>query len=401
MKTFALLFVSLGLLAGTVSAESATVTATTLAPVTEAYEEGRRALDRGQWQQARDKFEEATKSGANVDAALYWKAYAEMKMKDFAASKATIAGLKAGFPKSEWIDDAEALALEMRGRRSSREKLPEDEELKLYALQMLMMNDPERAEPLLKKYIEEGKSDELREKAMFILMHHPEGANSDLLQGALLQATSIPLKISAIRLLGMMDDPKSRELLDKVYRESDEDTVRHMIIQSWMMQGDAERLADVARNEKDVGLKRQAVHMLAVTGEIDRIRDMYKSTDDPDIRRAMMQGFAMAGEGEFLLEVLENETDPDIREAAISHLVMVEAPDLGERLLGIYRKSSSESEKHGLVQALAMSGEAETLIGLYRQEKDPEIRRQILQSMALFIDDERVTDFFEEFLQEK
>ncbi|MBW3568465.1 MAG: hypothetical protein KY410_11005 [Proteobacteria bacterium] len=74
--------------------------------------------------------------------------------------------------------------------------------------------------------------------------------------------------------------------------------------------------------------------------------------------------------------------------------------DLGKKLLGIYAKSQSDEEKRAIVQAMAMHGESEALIGLYQEEQDPKIRRDILQSMALFMNDERVGDFFEEFLKE-
>src|SRR5690606_28142486 len=268
-------------------------------------------------------FATAIKAGDNAEASMYWKAYAESKMKKFSAAQETIARLKSTYPKSQWVDDAEALSLEMRGPRGPG-KLPEDEELKLYALQMLMMNDPERAEPLLKKYIEEGKSDELREKAMFILLQHPDAANSEVMQGALSQAANIHLKMSAIRLLGLLDDEKSREMLDRAYRESKEPAVKHMIIQAYMTQDNAEKLAEIARNEKDPALKRQAVTMLGVTGEIGRIKDLYETTEDADVRRAMLQGFAMSGDGEMLFEILDNEKDPETRRAAIQHLIMVD-----------------------------------------------------------------------------
>ncbi|HEX6929494.1 MAG TPA: tetratricopeptide repeat protein [Gammaproteobacteria bacterium] len=371
-----------------------------LAAGSDAYEQGRRALDRAEWSAARDAFRTAVESGENVEASMYWKAYAESKMKNFPAARETIARLKAAYPESQWVDDAEALALEMSGPRAPG-KLPEDEELKLYALQMLMMNDPERAEPLLEEYIKEGKSDELRDRAMFILLQHPDAANSDLLNDALSQAMNIPLKMSAIRLLGVLDDEKSRALLDKVYRESEEDAVKHMIIQAYMTQGNAERLAEIARTEKDLDLKRQAVTMLGVTGEIGLIADMYKTAADPEIRRAMLQGFALAGDGEMLFKLLETETDPETRSAAIHHLIMVDVENLGPKLKKLYENSSSIEDRNALVQVMAMNGEAETLIALYETEKSPEVRRHILQSMAIFMDDPAVADFFESFLKEE
>lgn len=392
MRNFSMMILGFGLLIGSVQADGNTV-------ANEAYETGRRALDRAEWNAARDAFAEAVEAGVNVDASLYWKAYAESKAKDYAAARESLARLKAGFPSSEWFDDAEALALELRGPRAPG-KLPEDEELKLYALQMLMANDPERAEPLLKKYIEEGKSDELRERAMFVLLQHPDAASSDLLKNALAQAGNVQMKMSAIRLLGMLDDEKSRAMLDRAYKETDDIAVKHMIIQSYMTQDNAQRLAEIARTEKDVSLQRQAITMLGVTGEIGLVKDLYKSTQDAGIRRAMLQGFALAGDGEMLFEILETEKDDEIRSAAIQHLVMVDASDLGDRLQKIYARTTSTRDREQLVQVMAMQGEADTLIALYEKETDPEIRRTILQSMALFMDDPRVGDFFEEFLKE-
>lgn len=392
MRKLSVMILGLGLLGCVVNTGA-------LAASQDAYERGRQALDRAEWTAARDAFRNAVEAGENVEASMYWKAYAESKMKNFSAARETIARLKAAYPRSQWVDDAEALALEMSGPRTPG-KLPEDEELKLYALQMLMMNDPERAEPLLEEYIKEGKSDELRDRAMFILLQHPDAANSDLLNDALSQAMNIPLKMSAIRLLGMLDDEKSRALLDKVYRESEEPAVKHMIIQSYMTQGNAERLAEIARNEKDLHLKRQAVTMLGVTGEIGLIADMYKTAKDPDIRRAMLQGFALAGDGEMLFKLLETEKDPEIRSAAIHHLIMVDMENLGPKLKKLYEGSSSVEDRNALVQVMAMNGEAETLIALYEKEKNPEVRRHILQSMAMFMDDPAVADFFESFLKE-
>jgi hypothetical protein len=399
MRVTTFIFILVSLIAGPLFEGNPAWAATDTVASGSAYEAGRRAMDRAEWQEAREAFERAARAGASADAALYWKAYSEMKLKDFTDAKETIARLRAAYPQSRWTRDADALELEMRGPHGG-DQLPEDEEMKLYALQMLMMNDPKRAEPLLRQYIEEGGSDNLRERAMFILLNHPDAAHSDLLSNALAPGINMNLKMSAIRLLGVLDDPKSRELLDRAYEESTKAAVKHMIIQAYMTQGNIDRLAEIALTEQNVSLQRQAVTMLGVSGEIGRVRDLYQSTDDTGIRRAMMQGFAMAGEGDVLLEVLESETDSDLRKAAINHLVMVRSPDLGERLMQIYTKSTDAQEKGSLLRTLAMKGESDALISLYRGEQDIELRRQILQSMAMFMNNARVADFFEEILQE-
>ena len=116
------------------------------------YRSGQKAIDEGRWNEAASIFGKvAERGGAEADAGLYWKAYAQNKAGNRAAALTTIRELTSTFPKSSWLDDARALEVEVRGDRgvTVQPAAEEDEELKLYALSGLMNHNPEKALPLV------------------------------------------------------------------------------------------------------------------------------------------------------------------------------------------------------------------------------------------------------------
>src|SRR5260221_10007662 len=136
------------------------------------YEQGTKALDDGDWDRAAAAFTKAAKNnGARADAAIYWLAYALNKQGRKADALALLAGFSGKFPKSSWDKDVRALELEIRQSGGARvcPETENDEDLKLMAINSLLNTDPERAVPLLEKFLKTGSSPKLKERALFLL----------------------------------------------------------------------------------------------------------------------------------------------------------------------------------------------------------------------------------------
>src|SRR5581483_9797982 len=147
------------------------------------YQNGMRELDQRHWDRAIRNFEaSASRNRSSSDAALYWKAYAENRAGRREEALATIATLRAQFPSSRWMRDANALELEMRGQAGAppNPNAQSDEELKLLAINSLMQSDPDRAVPILQKLLKGDASEKLKERAMFVLTQSssPEARNT-------------------------------------------------------------------------------------------------------------------------------------------------------------------------------------------------------------------------------
>lgn len=378
-------------------------TASTLPEVAQAspeFDKARAALDDRDWAGARRLFAEiAASGGRRADEAMYWKAYAETQLRDAAAARSTIMRLKEAFPESNWIDDAEALEIELRGTRGTGE-LPEDEELKLYALQALMMSNPDKAMPIVKRMIKEGKSEKLKERALFLLLQADTDEARDILGETALGAGSSAMRYAAIRTLGMIGDKEAMAILDRAYRETDDDSLKMQVIHSFMTAGEVDRINRIIQQETDPEIRATGVQMLGIMGETESLRKYYSQEKDPEVRAQMVQAFAIGGDSKMIADILRNEKDPEIRSAAIGSLMMVDVEEVKDLLPKLYRESDSKDERVRIGQVMAMQGQGKQLIELFKQEKDPEVRRHLLQMMAIFGDDE-TADFILEIIEEK
>src|SRR3982751_1568359 len=80
------------------------------------FREGRDLIGDEDWKQAEGKFSKFVSQypkDKNVDAALYWMAFALSKQGKYAEADNQLKKLLAEFPRSDWADDATALRAQM------------------------------------------------------------------------------------------------------------------------------------------------------------------------------------------------------------------------------------------------------------------------------------------------
>jgi len=138
------------------------------------YEDGVRAINDGQWAKAIEDFTLVAKQhGGHADGALYWKAYAENKQGLPSAALDSCTQLQRDYPSSQWIEECGALEIEIRANRGQpvQPATERDENLKLLALNELMRQDEVRAIQVIRELLLSGNSENMSEKAIFILAH--------------------------------------------------------------------------------------------------------------------------------------------------------------------------------------------------------------------------------------
>jgi HEAT repeat protein len=352
----------------------------------ELYRSGQKAIDEGRWTEAASIFGKvAERGGAEADAGLYWKAYAQHKAGRASEAQATIRELASTFPKSSWLDDARALEVEMRGdqgRPAPAEE--EDEDLKLYALSGLMNNNPQRALPLVQQYLKGKHSLKDKEKALFLL------TQSDLPQArqALLQivrgSAHPELRSQAIRYVGMVaeDDRSLLSELDGIYDSSQDRKLRSAVIEAFGMAEHSSGLVALVRSEKDRGLRQQAIDMLSGTEAVAELKSLLQGETDPEIRRSLIRALGNAGDLEVVIAAARGEKDPEARVEAIHTLGNDESPKATEALRSIYTGNADRMTRTAVIDAFTNQENAKALIEIFRAEKDRELRKEIVHRLA-------------------
>jgi hypothetical protein len=234
------------------------------------YESGQRALDRNEWSAALDDFTQvASHGGPRADGALYWKAYSLNKLGRRDEAIAAIADLRKSYAKSRWLDDANALEIEVKqdaGQPVSPDAQP-DEELKLLALNALVRSDPQRALPILENLLKSSQPPRLKERALFVLVQTNSPEAQQLLTQTARGNVNPDLQLKAIQYLGMLGNQQNtgQALVDIYSGTSDLEVKRAVINSLFVQQGNIKYLIDLARKERDPELKRELVQRISLS----------------------------------------------------------------------------------------------------------------------------------------
>lgn len=363
-----------------------------------AYRDGQRALDENRLADAIAAFAAiAAAKGPEADAALYWKAYAEQRAGRKPEALRSLRELASAYPKSPWLDDAQALEVDL-GAAPRPDSA--DEELKLYAVDALLQVDPERALPILEKVLAGSGSLKVKERALFVLSQSDAPRARDLLLATARDGEPEALRLQAVRVLGISGEAADIQVLLDIYRSQTSPAVRRQVLEALMIAGEEKALAEAARTESDLELKQKAVEMLGVMGAEKTLRELWRSERDPAVRAKLVEAFAISGNVDALREAAKSEADAEVRRRAIEGLGIAGGEPAGRALVEIYRGASERGDREAAITGLMIQGNEQALLELFRQEKDPELKRRLLQHLSLTGGD-AVTDELVRLLEEK
>jgi len=99
-----------------------------------------------------------------------------------------------------------------------------------------------------------------------------------------------------------------------------------------------------------------------------------------------------------LTELARNEKDPGLRAEAIKSLGLMGNHGHGDDLVNIFKSDSNPEVRHAVLQALFLQNNGKALVDLARAENDPQLKKEIVSKMAL-VHSKEVTDYMMEILK--
>jgi hypothetical protein len=290
------------------------------------YSEGTKAMDEQRWSDAVTDFDRvAAGKGQLSDASLYWKAYSLDKLGRKDESIATCDGLMKQQPSSPW--NRECLVLRTRSmvdvaklselaRQTAQLNLvpsntptntdiqgapfsslggaysllysnrllysnhpANEDDIKILALNSLMRQDPAKAVPLLRDLLKSDKSATIREQALFVLSRSKDPQAQALLTEMAAAKGDPEMQRAAVQTLALSRGKDAGATLAEVYRESTDVVVKRAAVNGLFLTHDASRLVELARGEKDLGMKRDIVAQLSLMNDsaaVDYMAELLK-----------------------------------------------------------------------------------------------------------------------------
>lgn len=264
----------------------------------DAYTVGTRAMDEHRWPDAVSAFDKViSEKGKRVDAALYWKAYSLNMLGKTPLAIATCDQLHSQFADSPWNKDCSVISADVRANaraiadqmRIDRDQVRtyvkvapfrldmdrgesgvargSDEDLKILALNSLMNRDPTTALPLLRGILSGNQPLSVKKHALFVLAQSKSPDAESILHDAALGKLDPQLQGQAIQTMAVFQGKRANDTLAEVYRTTTDPKIKKSIISAMFITKDAPRMVEMARNEKDLELKRTIASQLALMND--------------------------------------------------------------------------------------------------------------------------------------
>jgi tetratricopeptide (TPR) repeat protein len=365
------------------------------------YENGTRALDDRRYDDAIRRFNAVIDGKApRADGALYWKAYALNRVGRKDDALAAIAQLRRDYAGSHWLNDAQALEVEIK-QSSGQPVSPEqesNEDLKLMALNSLMSADPDRAIASIEGILKGNSSPKVKDRALFVLTQNRSARAQQILSDYAKGAGNPDLQIRAIRYIGMSGTPNVAQQLGGYYTASNDVAVKKQIIQALMMAQGKDALFNLAKTEKDESLRSDAIRQLGAMRATDQLGQLYASETSPENKVEIVRSLFVAGASDKLLDLAKTEKDQKVRDEAIRSYARTRSAT-PEALASLYTMETDSSAKRSIVNGIFERGDAKLLIDLARKESDPAMKQYIVQRLGNMRGNKDATDYMIELLK--
>lgn len=397
-----------------------------------AFSSARDLITNGQWAKAQEKFNDYVSSypnEKNLDAALYWIAYAQQKLAQYDECRTTILRLMEKYPASSWRSDARVLLAQVPGAYT------------IYQPYVTSVQGTPATTPAQEPTIVYAPGDPLTPvaitrrpgQAVGIGIGSGSGSTTVWSIDELGETTSdddpCEFKIVVLQALFQTDLQRGIVTATEWLKPGSTQTVRCKSAALTLLGRHGGKavtpvILGVARNESDVKLRARAIATLGATNDdsvVDALRDFALNSQDNDIVEAslyalskhtgdraiaVLADIATSGKtvaqrrlaissisvrpGEPAVDALFRIYDADqnieIRKAVIYGFGNRKSERAGNRLLEIARGSDNVELRRAAINGISRRGgdkAVEVLLNLYDNEKNEELKDQILYSLAV------------------
>ncbi|HEV2763357.1 MAG TPA: HEAT repeat domain-containing protein [Pyrinomonadaceae bacterium] len=352
-------------------------------PALQAFREGRDLIGEENWGRAAEVFSRFVNQypkDRNADAAYYYLALAYKKLNRPGDAQTTLGTLISRFPRSQWVDDAEAMQAELDPAKARELKDKADVDLKIIALQSLCQNDPSQCPTYVNEVLSSGSrsSLRLRQAAIALLGRHGGPAAIPSLVSLARNDADEAIRVQAISALGQTDQDNVLDTLRELAMgpEFKDNGVVDMALHA-IVENDSPRavtiMGDLARNARTVEARRHAIYLLATRrkGEdvVDQLFRVYDADQSLEIRKQVIEGLGnrvSQRAHDKLVEIARSAPNVELRKQAIRT---------------IPNRSRSVNRDPNL--------DLDIFISLYDSERDEELKDSLLEAIARYDSNQR------------
>jgi HEAT repeat protein len=287
-----------------------------------------------------------------------------------------------------------AAALALPPMLAADDEPGDTEQLKAAAIEALISAPSERALPIVSRVLRGNDSDDIKEKALFVLSQIETQEAQDLLLDVA-RTGSPELREEAVRMIGINGSPEALAALGHLYREGDED-LREAVLEAYLIADDADAVLAIAEAATTADEFEAAVETLGAMNASEQLRALRGSKGTSE---ALIEAYAIAGDVETLRELALDGSDPRQQAEALHGLAVAGGSGVNEVLLQVYRGTEDEDLKEAALEGMLIADYDEGVLTLFQESQDPKEKRKLLETLVM-MDSDAVWDLIDATLEE-
>jgi len=248
------------------------------------------------------------------------------------------------------------------------------------ALNGLMQSDPEKALPQVENLLKGPHSPKLKRQALYVIAESNTPKAQQMLE-QIARGGNPDLQVRAIQYMSERRNPDTPKILLDIYTSSSDPAVKRAILDVFSNNRDKDRLLTVFRSEKDGNLRGQVINKLGDVDGQPELWQIYQSETTTEGKVAVLGAMYNNGNVEKLAEVARTDKEPKVRQKAIE--VLASQNNSTATLVSLYSNEQDEKVKSTIIDHLSgRRGDCKPLVDVARSEKDLKMKMRLVERLS-------------------
>src|SRR5215213_5204021 len=118
-------------------------------------------------------------------------------------------------------------------------------------------------------------------------------------------------------------------------------------------------------------------------GAHEELWQLYQKETAVEVKKRIIQAMFVGGNATRLIDLAKTEKDPELRRAAVRNLGIMDSKRTSDALVEIYNTDKDPAIRKAVITGLFQQNNAAGLVDLARREQDPSMKKDIVQKLSV------------------
>jgi HEAT repeat protein len=164
-----------------------------------------------------------------------------------------------------------------------------------------------------------------------------------------------------------------------------DEDMREAVMEAYLIADDKQSVFEIAANASTADEFDTAVRTL---GAMDAREELRQLRGSANVGESLIEALAISGDAQTLRELAMDDSNPQQQARAIEALGIVDDENTGPVLMEIYRGSGSDTAREAALQGMLIADYDDGVLELYRASKDAAEKKELLEMLVIMDSDE-------------